>query len=179
MSQDNNNNEDNNTRAQRRALSDLTIPLYQVNSHLENRNVTQVLPDFTCAVNQEAFNASAAGQRQSKGWVWVVNNPTIRVKDALELNVTDPIILDVAYSVWAKEVGEERGTPHIQGYVRFERKKRAYQVVRDFIRYWEHGCWPHFIVARAGDAQNREYCTKAPLPFSENDPVPYVREIGE
>lgn len=176
---DNNNNDDNNQRAQRRALTDLTVPLVQPNSFLENRTVTRVLPDFQCDVDQQAFNRSAAGQRQSKAWCFTINNPTERCRIQLDLNTTEPIILDIAYAVWSKEIGEERQTPHIQGYIRCNRKKRAYQIVRDFIRYWQHGCWPFFTVARGSDSSNKEYIEKSPLPFSENDVAPYLQSIGD
>ena len=61
--------------------------------------------------------------------------------------------LGVTYAVFQLEEGEN-GTPHYQGYVAFEKKKRL-TAIEHLLRgagHWE--------ISRGSPTQNREYCTK-------------------
>lgn len=59
----------------------------------------------------------------------------------------------VSYIVFGKEVGGA-GTPHLQGYVRFNKRRRLGQVKALF------GARAHCEVARGSPAQNQAYCEK-------------------
>lgn len=61
-------------------------------------------------------------------------------------------IIGCEYHVMGKEVGE-KGTPHIQGYIRF-RNARSFNAVRKLIDRW------HLIECRGSAADNIAYCTK-------------------
>lgn len=180
MSQ-NQSEDNNNIERPRRALSTLSIPLYQSNSFLQEREVTELSEPgseaFVCSVDLAIFKKTAAGKRASKAWCWTINNPTDLCRTQLELNASEPL-MDISFACWSREEGEETHTPHIQGYVRFPRRHRCYVVVNDFLRYWSHGCWANIDVARGTDVQNRAYIQKHPLPWNENDALPYVRMIG-
>lgn len=88
----------------------------------------------------------------SARWTFTLNNPP--------LNVDDLPGAGVAYSVYQKEIGE-LGTPHFQGYIRFQSRKRMNTVINFFnaIMGWDG---VHVEIAKGNEAQNKEYCTKEP-----------------
>ena len=61
---------------------------------------------------------------QSKAWMLTLNNPVL---DALEICAIFEL-LDVKY-IWQFEVGEN-GTPHVQAFIEFAKKKRFSYVRR-------------------------------------------------
>lgn len=79
-------------------------------------------------------------------WVFVVNNPgDWRPKwDA-----------NAAYLVYQLERGEEQGTTHLQGYVRFAKRKRFKTA-----KSWFSNDAVHIEKAQGNEQQNRDYCTK-------------------
>lgn len=85
----------------------------------------------------------------SDRWCFTVNNPDgwTPIWDA-------GIML---YMVWQAEVGEA-GTPHIQGYVRFDSRKRGSTAARRIAGRAD--IHPHVEVARGTEQANRDYCTK-------------------
>lgn len=70
------------------------------------------------------------------------------------LRVDPDVFVDVEYAVFQPERGAN-GTPHLQGYLRFTKRKTRAKVSSYF--YPEK---PHLEVAKGTPAQNREYCTK-------------------
>lgn len=88
---------------------------------------------------------------RSPNWCFTINNYTeeeyVALRGLVESDVAKYIIL-------GKEVGES-GTPHLQGYVQFVRKKRLGGVKRlsGFDR-------AHLEVARGTYQSNRDYCSK-------------------
>ena len=86
---------------------------------------------------------------QGRNWVFTLNNPTAEQKQAIaDLCNGDT----VTYAVVGREVGAS-GTPHLQGYIRFNTNQR-FRAVRNRIR------GAHVERARGTAQQNREYCTK-------------------
>jgi hypothetical protein len=84
---------------------------------------------------------------EAKRWCFTLNNPELdehQLVDVLEAN-------GMLYLVFQLEEGEN-GTPHYQGFVCFEKKKRLSAI--------RHLFPAHFSVARGSIAQNRKYCTK-------------------
>lgn len=84
---------------------------------------------------------------EAKRWCFTLNNPTIDETELIELLDS----MDMEYLVFQLEQGENE-TPHFQGFVCFEKKKRLSQI--------RHLFPAHFSVARGTVAQNRAYCTK-------------------
>lgn len=86
---------------------------------------------------------------EARNWCFTLNNPTIfpdEVQDELEA-------MEAVYGVFQLENGAN-GTPHYQGYVAFEKKKRLSAIRTLF------GAQAHWEIARGTPAQNRVYCTK-------------------
>lgn len=90
-----------------------------------------------------------AANPEAKRWCFTLNNPSI---DESELS---DILWDAgaSYLIFQLEEGEE-GTPHYQGFVCFDQKKRL-----SAIRHLVPGA-PHWEVTRGTVAQNRTYCSK-------------------
>lgn len=63
---------------------------------------------------------------------------------------------EVVYMIWQKEKGAKEGTVHMQGYVRFDKKKQMKAA-----KNWFECDSIHMEPARGTEKQNREYCTKA------------------
>lgn len=84
-------------------------------------------------------------------WCFTLNNPTDDEK--FELPRTEKELWPHAtHCVYQLEAGENN-TPHIQGYVRFDRQRTLIQVRRVIARaHWEH--------CKGTPLQNYEYCTK-------------------
>ena len=93
----------------------------------------------------------------AKHWCFTLNNYTLDHETELQqLGETD----QVEYLVYGRETAPDTGTPHLQGYVKFESRKTLRQVrrlVRD----------AHLTKANGSPAQNRDYCTKEDENFVE------------
>lgn len=90
---------------------------------------------------------------QSTRWCFTINNPTdldnVRlndIADSLERN-------GISYLVYGREVGDS-GTPHLQGFVIFNNRKRL-RAVREL--FGQRG---HYECARATSDQAADYCKK-------------------
>lgn len=59
----------------------------------------------------------------------------------------------ISYLIFGEEVGDRTGTPHIQGYVRFENQRTRAQVAKLLPK-------AHLEVAKGSDVQNQTYCSK-------------------
>ena len=82
----------------------------------------------------------------AKNWCFTLNNYTDQELQQLKE-------LDCAYIIIGKETGENE-TPHLQGYVQFERKIRFNQAKRAI------GNRAHIEKARGTAERNKEYCAK-------------------
>jgi len=65
---------------------------------------------------------------------------------------------DMAFMCYGIERGEQNGTEHIQGYVRFLTRRRFNTAKR--IIGGDHQCEPHVEHCKGTELQNREYCFK-------------------
>lgn len=99
----------------------------------------------------------------SKGWGFTIHKKTETGKVLTEdmLSSISSKISEVGLcdrACMSHEVGEEGETPHIQGYLRFETKKRPFE-------YFKPICdWIYWYKAKGSDKENLKYCSK------ENDP---------
>lgn len=94
---------------------------------------------------------------QAKNWVFTLNNPTRSEGEAVEN-------LEVPFLIYGKELGET-GTPHLQGYVQLEQKRRLASVKELIPR-------AHLEIARGTVDENIKYCSKQdPNPFIKGTPV--------
>lgn len=84
---------------------------------------------------------------KSARWSFTVNNPG-DWRPAFDAP-------SMAYMIFQLERGEAAGTPHIQGYVRFNTRKTM-QGVKTFLRETAH-----LEVARGTEQHNHDYCSKA------------------
>lgn len=73
--------------------------------------------------------------------------------------------VDCAYLVYGHEAAPTTGTPHLQGYIVFQVRRR-----RDAIRVLLGGA--HVEIARGSALQNRDYCTKDDENFVELGAIP-------
>lgn len=87
---------------------------------------------------------------RGKFWCFTLNNPTDAEHRAI---VEWGAGSECEYLVFGRERGAS-GTPHLQGYVVLDVRKRLNQVKEAL------GSRVHLEVARGSPAQNREYCTK-------------------
>lgn len=94
--------------------------------------------------------------QQAKNWCFTINNYTNEEKDNLyELcNPTNPTDSTPTYLIYGEEVGEECGTPHLQGYVSFP-KKVTFNKCKELI-----GNRANIRVAKGSAKQNKDYCSK-------------------
>ncbi|AIF76280.1 Rep [Bat associated circovirus 9] len=90
-----------------------------------------------------------SGPPPHKRWCFTINNPT----PAEERHLREIPVNQVDYLIAGREVGAQ-GTPHIQGFVNFVKKKTLNQV-KLFV-----GPRAHVEKARGSDEQNRDYCSK-------------------
>lgn len=94
-------------------------------------------------------------------WCFTFNNPPS--------GWTPPTGSDIEYMVWQREKGE-KGTEHIQGYVRFKSQKR-FQAAKNWFSVPEI----HLEPAKGNEKQNKTYCTKeetrveGPFEYGEYD----------
>lgn len=84
---------------------------------------------------------------QAARWVFVYNNPPSGWAPPQQAS-------EVAYMVWQRERGKE-GTEHIQGYIRFNTRKR-FNTVKNYFSVPEI----HVEAAKGTEDQNFKYCTK-------------------
>lgn len=93
-----------------------------------------------------------ATMSMSKGWCFTLNNWSQDEKNHLSQLAASP---DCGYIVFQQEVGEENGTPHLQGYVNFTCRKRL-GAVKKLV-----GNRAALFVAKGTAQQNRAYCSKS------------------
>lgn len=79
-------------------------------------------------------------------WIFVFNNAPA--------DWAPPTGAEIEYMVWQRERGEQ-GTEHVQGYVRFNKRKRL-----SAAKNWFSAPEIHMEVARGNEQQNKAYCTK-------------------
>lgn len=91
-----------------------------------------------------------ASRRQATNWCFTLNNYSEEEYTCL-ISVLQE---HGKYWIAGREVGEG-GTPHIQGFVSF-RRRRDFNPVRDLL-----GPRVHVEIARGNASQNRAYCSKA------------------
>lgn len=84
---------------------------------------------------------------QGRGWCFTLNNYT-----DIDIEALQDLEDQCQYLIFGREVGEQ-GTPHLQGYIRFETRKRL-NTVRALLPV----C--HLAVAKGTWEQNRRYCSK-------------------
>lgn len=90
-----------------------------------------------------------SGPAPYKRWCFTLNNPTPEEeRDIREIPVN---LID--YMIVGREVGE-RGTPHLQGFINFA-KKKTMPGVKAMV-----GVRAHVEKAKGTDEQNRDYCSK-------------------
>jgi len=122
----------------------------------------------------------------AKHWCFTLNNPTPAQKMFLTMYDSENFRedYDVKYVIYQVEQGEN-GTPHIQGYIQFVRKKRMTTVKASISPQ------AHVEIARGTAEQNRDYCTKeegrleGPFEYGEftpgqgtrNDVADFVRRV--
>ncbi len=83
---------------------------------------------------------------QSKFWVFTINNPE-KYEDELKK------FSDYDYIIMGKEVGEKEHTPHFQGFVMFNVRKRGAGVKK------QHGR-AHWEIMRGNSEEAMLYCRK-------------------
>lgn len=89
-------------------------------------------------------------QPYAKTWMFTLNNPTMSPQEFLETVKTWE---SVHYVIFQHERGEN-GTPHFQGYIEFEKRKRVSQLKQlDNRAHWE--------ARRGSQRQAIAYCSKA------------------
>lgn len=127
--------------------------------------------------------AALSPTSMSDRWCFTVNNPgdwaphvaapAVAAAAAAAPEADD----DIAYMVWQTERGEQ-GTVHIQGYVRFHRRKRMATVKNFFGR-----ADMHLERARGNEKQCKEYCTKEDTridgSYGELFPDAYDPDLGQ
>lgn len=90
---------------------------------------------------------------QSTRWCFTINNPTDVDRGRLNELSTSMERVGVTYLVYGREVGDN-GTPHLQGFVIFNLRKRL-RAVRELL-----GPRGHYEPARATSDQAADYCKK-------------------
>jgi hypothetical protein len=88
----------------------------------------------------------------AKNWCFTLNNYCEEELNLLEA-IGDELPEPVRYLCYGKEVGSN-GTPHLQGYISLDRKKRR-SYLKELI-----SVRAHFEVAKGSPSQNRDYCSK-------------------
>lgn len=92
----------------------------------------------------------AGSGNRSKSWVFTINNPTAEDIQAVLRTAEEK----ATYLIYGEEVGGREGTPHLQGYVQFDRRHRRRGVVQALGgRAWT-------APAKGSADQCRAYCKK-------------------
>jgi len=103
----------------------------------------------------------------AKNWCFTINNPTDNDKDLLYKLSEAP---SCRYLVFQQEIAPTTGTPHIQGFVSLNTRKRL-SGLKKLV-----GDRAHLEVARGTAQQNRDYCSKSesaiPETFEEFGEIP-------
>lgn len=95
-----------------------------------------------------AGSTMAAKNTRSRAWVFTINNPTDGDRDAVRRLVeTNP-----EYLIASNEIGE-KGTPHIQGYVRWLTQRAFSTITKKLAR-------ARVSAAKGTPKQNQDYCKK-------------------
>lgn len=97
---------------------------------------------------------------RAQAWCFTCNNP--------EGLPTAEDFADVEYMVFQEELAPDTGTYHLQGYIRFDRRK-TFAVVQEAFGDLS----PHLEVAKGTPVQNREYCTKDSSRLPGSQPYEY------
>lgn len=95
--------------------------------------------------------------RQSETWAFTIQNPTKAVKKHLQ-----SIPLSDCFLIYGNEVAPTTGTPHLQGFVEFDYRRRGSAVLK-FL------CASHVEATRSSVQSNVLYCAKEGK-FWCNDP---------
>ena len=99
------------------------------------------------AETPKAAKAEVRLDRRANSWTFTLNNYT-----EADCAAVQALVPEATYIVCGKEVGE-KGTPHLQGYVKMVSTRTLSSMKKKLPR-------AHFEVAGGSAAQNRVYCTK-------------------
>jgi len=102
---------------------------------------------------------------QSKNWCYTLNNYS-------EIDEVTIQGIDCKYSIYGREVGL-LGTPHLQGYIVFEKNKRFKAVQKLF------PAGAHLEKSVADSSKNIVYCSKENDVFTKGEPPLTNKEKGE
>lgn len=91
------------------------------------------------------------GGLKTKYWCWTLNNYGTEAEEAIAKLFQDGT---ATYVIYGREVGEERGTPHLQGYIELRNRKRLGCIKKLF----PEGC--HFEQRKGTAQEAAEYCKK-------------------
>lgn len=92
--------------------------------------------------------------RQSKFYCFTVNNYSFDDETDIKVHAEDWKDTDASYCIFGKEIAPDTGTPHLQGYIEYSKKKRFAWVKRRFPR------GTHIEARKGTAAQAAEYCKK-------------------
>lgn len=100
---------------------------------------------------------------KSRYWVFTINNYT----DS-DISKLDTMCNDVRYLTYGREVGKEKGTPHLQGYLEFPTgKSHRFKWVKDRLPR------AYIAIRKGSRTQARDYCFKeCDQPFEYGEWVP-------
>lgn len=102
---------------------------------------TKIVPD----------DSTMRPQYESESWIFTMNNWTKELEEKIIVNFK---ALGATFMFWGYENAPTTGTPHLQGFVRLEKKKRVSQVRTALVE----DCW--FRGAKGNWESNYVYCTK-------------------
>jgi len=102
---------------------------------------------------------------RSRGWCYTLNNYDEVIKEHLKT-------LECKYHVFGEEKGEEKDTPHLQGYIYWVNAKKMSQVLKLF-KDWH----PHLETQRGSAEEAATYCKKDGA-FFEQGEMPAERGGG-
>jgi len=107
---------------------------------------------------KEVANKKNEKELSSRGWCFTLNNYTdmevVKMKQLAKLKTVEKLI-------FGKEVGEECGTPHLQGYIywSYSKKQKDMKLINNRL---------HLEVAKGGYMSQTKYCTKDKIFFHKN-----------
>lgn len=91
----------------------------------------------------------------SRGYCWTLNNYTQEEVDNLKTWGQKEVDSEkVKYLIAGEEIGDEKKTPHLQGFIYYKNKKKAIDVKKDI------GKRAHIEVAKGTPQQAANYCKK-------------------